>query len=302
MISLLLASPLYAFQGTTPEAALEEIATATQPEVIVRHLPEPVEKRIESLPRAKKQEVLNKLLEMKSSQLSAATIRPAQDGDGWEAIDDKGVVKAHIFLENAFISGVDAMLPLRIENDGESESFIVTMHLESHEWRIDSFGSWEKSDLGITQLLHEPTEMENNETAAIGTLQAISQALRRYAGSHPEVGFPSDLKLLTAGPKNVDPAVWRYLGILDESFAADPLVKGGYRFRYLLTSSGDGTDQNPGSFELTAVPLEFGETGAKSFFMDITGNIHMTTENRLATDDDPAADASGNPIRTVIFE
>ena len=49
--SLLSAVPLFAWQGTTPQAALEELATATKPEAITRHLPEPVQKGIEVLPK-----------------------------------------------------------------------------------------------------------------------------------------------------------------------------------------------------------------------------------------------------------
>ncbi|HEY2495647.1 MAG TPA: hypothetical protein VGK24_01150 [Candidatus Angelobacter sp.] len=41
-IALLAAIRLHALQGATPQTALEEIATATKPETIVRHLPEPV--------------------------------------------------------------------------------------------------------------------------------------------------------------------------------------------------------------------------------------------------------------------
>jgi hypothetical protein len=54
LVALFFALPLYAWQGTTPQAALEELATATKPEVIARHLPEPVQKRIEVLPKITK--------------------------------------------------------------------------------------------------------------------------------------------------------------------------------------------------------------------------------------------------------
>ncbi len=302
LISLLFALPLYAWQGTTPQAALEEIASTTKPEVIARHLPEPLQKRIETLPKVKKQEILSKLLELKSSQLQDCTVRPSQNGDGWEVIDEDGGIKAKVKLDNAFISGLDAMLPLRIEADGNLQSFIVTMHLEDNEWRIDDLGPWEKTDLGLAKLLHEPTEMEKNEAAAIQVLQTIGSASNRYAASHPGSGYPSDLKLLTIGPQNLNPAIWRLVGVLDESFAADPLIKNGYRFRYLLTSTGDGTANNAGSFELTAVPVEFGKTGGKSFFTDQSGVLHMTMENRPATEEDTAVDENNNPVRVQMLE
>jgi hypothetical protein len=298
LISLLTSVPLYGWQGTTPQAALEEIASTTKPEVLVQHLPEPVQKRIEALPAAKKQEILKKLLELKSEQLKDCTVRAAQNGDGWEVVEEDGTVKARVKLENAFISGVDAILPIQIETEDATQSFIVKMRLEDHEWRIDDFGHWEKMDLGITDLLHEPTEMEKNEAAARETLGTIEGALRRYAGANPQTGYPSSLKELTVGPANFKPELWRYLGILDESYAADPLIKNGYRFRYLLTNVGDGL-QNPGQFEIVAVPTEFAVTGKKSFYLDQDGTVHMTTENRPANEDDTAIDENGKAVRFV---
>jgi len=193
------------------------------------------------------------------------------------------------------------MLPLRVESGGESQSFIVRMHLEDHEWRIDDFGPWEKTDLGIQELLHEPTEMEKNEAAARETLGEIEGALRRYAGVNPRIGYPSTLKALTVGPPDVDPEAWRSLGVLDESFAADPLFKNGYRFQYLLTSVGDGL-QSPGQFELIAVPTEFGVTGKTSFYLDYTGTLHMTTENRPANEEDRTIDESVKRVRLVTVD
>lgn len=63
LATLLSAVPLFAWQGTTPQAALEELATATKPEVIARHLPEPVQKGIEVLPKVQKEQVMAQLLE-----------------------------------------------------------------------------------------------------------------------------------------------------------------------------------------------------------------------------------------------
>jgi hypothetical protein len=283
---LMSAMPLYAWQGATPQAALEEMAGATRPEAITRHLPEPVQKSIEALPKVKKQAILDQLLRMKSSQLQDCTVRPAQGSEGWEIIDKNGEAKGKVRLENAFFSGLNAMLPLQIEFDGSEQSIIVTMHYEEDEWRIDSFGTWEKAELGLDKLLHEPTEMEKNEAAAKNTLQAMCQAVQRYAANYPLLGYPSSLQLLKGEP--ADP-IWRQLvGLLDETFAVDPLIKNGYHFRYLLTAVGNGTTGNLGSFEITAVPVEFGKTGAKGFFVNETGrSIHFTTENRPATEEDP---------------
>jgi hypothetical protein len=285
LATLLSAVPLYAWQGTSPQAALEELATATKPETIARHLPEPVQKSIEVLPRLQKQLVMDQLLEMKNTQLHGCSVRPAHDSEGWEILDEDGNSKGKVRLANAYISGVDALLPLELELSGNTEDFIVTMHLEGDEWRIDDFGPWEKNDLGLGKLVHQPTEMEQNEAAARDTINMLVGALQRFASRFPKTGFPFNLRTLTTSlqPENV------YSGsgpLLDESFAAEPLIKNGYIFQYLLTSVGDGQQQGWGSYEITATPVEFGKTGSKSYLAN--PNPHVTSQNRPATDDDPA--------------
>ena len=292
---------MYAFQGTTPQAALEEIATTTKPEVLARHLPEPIQKSIEVLPKLKKQEFMDKLLSLKAEQLNSCTVRPAHDSDGWEIIGEDGESQGKVKLDNAFISGLEAMLPLRIESGTNSQIFIVTMHLDGDEWRIDDLGPWAKTDLGLAKLLHQPTEMEKNEAAARETLVEMVQAVHSYAATFPEIGYPSSLKPVTetevevvfvdwadqpAGEGNDRKPQGKTSRLLDRSYAADPLIKAGYRFRYLLTGTGTGEENNFGSFEIMASPVEFGKTGARNYLFDRSG-IHVTTENRPATAEDP---------------
>ena len=296
LIALLSAIPLNALQGSTPQAALEELATTTKPEVIARHLPEPVQKKIEDLPKAQKQHVMEQLLQIKATQLGGCTIRPAHDSDGWEILDDDGNSKGKVKLANAFISGTEALLPLEIDLEDGVQNFIVTMHLEGDEWRIDNFGPWEKSDLGLEKLVHQPTQMEKNETAARETLQEISRALQQYV-YHARIGLPPELSDLTepADHGNVAPPA----PYLDKSFAADPLIKDGYCFRYVRTQIGDG-QQGFGMFEITATPVEFGKTGSKNFFFDMSG-IHVTSENRPATAEDPPP-ASEQSKQVVVLD
>jgi hypothetical protein len=284
LATLLSAVPLYAWQGTTPQAALEELATATKPEAITRHLPEPVQKSIEVLPKLQKQLVMDQLLEMKNTQFHGCSVRPAQDSEGWEILDGDGNSKGKVKLANAFISGVDALLPLELELSGGTQDFIVTMHLEDDEWRIADFGPWEKNDLGLAKLVHQPTEMEQNEEAAREMISTMEGALQRYASRHA-TGFPFHLRILTTSTESAN----LYPGqgpLLDESFAGDPLIKNGYIFQYLLTSVGDGQEHGWGSYEITATPVEFGKTGSKNYLAN--PNLHATSQNRPATDDDPA--------------
>jgi hypothetical protein len=285
LVAVLYGPSLHAWQGATPQAALEEIATATKPEVIARHLPEPVQKSIEVLPKAQKQHVMDQLLEMKASQLGGFTIRPAHNSEGWEIIDGQGNSKGKVRVANAFISGVDALLPLEIDLSDGPQAFIVTMHLEGDEWRIDDFGPWEKNDLGLGKLLHQPTEMEKNEAAAKETIKEMRQALQHYALRFPRNGYPSTLRVLTT-PMEAENVYMSGSPLLDDSFAADPLIKNGYVFSYLLTGVG-GTPGNWGSYEITAMPMESGKTGSRHFLAN-PYSIHATAENRPATEEDPS--------------
>ena len=286
LVALLFAVPLYAWQGTTPQAALEELATATKPEVIARHLPEPVQKRIEVLPRLQKQQVMEQLLEMKTTQLGGCSVRPAHDSEGWEILDGDGNSKGKVKLANAFISGVDALLPLELELSDGPQVFIVTMHLENDEWRIDDFGPWAKNDLGLGKLLHQPTEMEKNEAAARETITMLERALNQYASRFPGMGYPFDLRILTT-PVEEENIYGAQEPLLDDSFAAEPLIKNGYIFQYLLTSAGSGYQRGWGSYEITAIPVEFGKTGSRNYLAN--PNLHVTSKNRPAAEDDPAS-------------
>jgi hypothetical protein len=277
--------PLHAWQGSTPQAALEEMATATKPEAIARHLPGPVQEKIEVLPRLQKQQILDYILKLKISHLRGCTIQPAHASDGWEIFDAEGAGKGTVTISNAFISGVDAILPLQITVGGDLHVFIVTMHLEGDEWRLDDFGPWEKTDLALGKLLHQPTEIEDNDADAQQTLWAMARALDIYARAHPRIGYPSSVGDLTS-QQNQDNVYPRTV-LLDESFAAEPLIKHGYRFRYLHTGTGSGDSGNLGLYEIIAAPVEFGKTGTKNYFLDQRG-IYATSENRPATKDDPA--------------
>lgn len=273
-------------QASTPQAALEELATADKPEIIARHLPEPVRKRIEDLPRPVKQQVMSKLMELKSAEFNGWTVRRAEASDGWEIVNSDGESKGKVTLQDAFISGLNAMLPLQFNSPGGVQTFIVTMHLDGDEWRIDSFGPWDKSDPGLQKLLHQPSQMEKNDVAAREILQTVRNALVTYASMFPVYGYPHSLRPLTV-PLAQTPAhrTRAFPPLLGETFADDPAVLNGYQFQYRLTMPGNGVE-SWGRFELTAAPVEFGKSGSRYYLIDEQNLTHCTQENRPATTDD----------------
>ena len=294
LVSLLIALPLRAaaLQANTPEAALEEIATADKPEIIARHLPEPVRKRIEELPHQARLQVLQKLLELKSSEFNGCTVRRVAGSSAWEIVDQNGKTQGKVKLVDTFISGLDSMLPLEFSGPGGPQMFIVTMHLEGDDWRIADFGPWEKSDAALRRLLHQPSEMERNDAAAKSTLERVERAVRNYAAQHPDNGYPRTLRPLTLTPPNIQKEFQRFfLPMLETAFADDPAVANGYEFRYLLTLPGNGPNSF-GAFEITAAPVEYGKTGSIHYLTDDSGVIHCTKEERPATQDDDDAACS----------
>ena len=291
LVALLLAGSLPAacLQTDTPEAALEELATADKPELIERHLPETVKKQIEDLPRPVKQRVMDGLLQMKTDQFNGCTVKRADDSDAWVLVGSDGQTRGKITLAAAFISGVKAMVPLRFQWQNGAQTYIVTMHLDGDDWRIDAFGPWDKRDPGLKDLLHQPTEVEKNNTSAEETLTRLQNALSIYANRFPQYGYPHRLVPLTVWPPltaQLSEEMARLVRpLLEPAFAKDPAVLNGYEFHYLLTMPGNGPD-SPGQYEITASPVEFGKTGSHHYLITQSGSASCTTEDRPATEDD----------------
>src|SRR5690242_7201711 len=225
------ALPAAGWQTGTPESALEELATADKPELIERHLPEPVKKQIDDLPKPVKQHVMDSLVQIKSDQFNGCTVRRADDSDAWLLLGSDGESKGKITLSGAFISGVKAIVPVLYQGPNGNQNYFVTMHLDGDDWRLDGFGPWEKQDTGLTELLHQPTPLEENNTAAEETLSRLRGALFSYANSLPEQGFPHSLLPLTLLPRNIPEAMARFIQpALEPAFAQDPAIVGGYEF------------------------------------------------------------------------
>src|SRR6185312_10684398 len=94
----------------------------------------------DDLPKPVKQRVMDSLLQMKTAQLDGCTVRRADDSDAWLVVGSDGQSRGKITLTTAFISGVKAMVPLRVQWQNSTQTYIVTMHLDGDEWRIDDFG------------------------------------------------------------------------------------------------------------------------------------------------------------------
>lgn len=308
----ILSTPAFCWQNT-PEAALEEMATADKLEVMVKHLPVKVQEAIEKLDEKEKKEISEKLLVKSHIERDGGRFTKSEDGRSWEIRNGKGEVEAAIKLVDSFISGTEALLSLQLvdhpaaQDNKESGSHVdptprrgrdnqfilVSMRLEEGEWRVIGLGPWEHKNLEADDFLQGflPDKQAGDATAAASTLRTLNTALVTYATTYPQTGLPASLQQLS-GASGSEPSS-QHAMLMDPAFATVPLIRDGYEFRYTLIEPGainPETDKEPqepqGRYTITATPVEFGKTGSKSFFTDQSCVVRFTTENRAANEND----------------
>ncbi|MCX5734364.1 MAG: hypothetical protein NTW68_08575 [candidate division NC10 bacterium] len=108
----------------------------------------------------------------------------------------------------------------------------------------------------------------------VNWMKKLQRCASAYAASHPAQGFPAQLDLL--GPKG--------------SGCIEALSWGNERLGHLFTYTPTATDPSGkvSGYALTVRPLNRARSGQKSFYLDATGTIHATSEDRPATPQDPA--------------
>jgi hypothetical protein len=133
-------------------------------------------------------------------------------------------------------------------------------------------------------------DAESDETMTIFTLEELRRELRAYADTYPR-GFAPNLKALGPPPKWYRTTA-DYAGLIDEWKAAK-IAPDGTQFSdygYSVTYHPGPTDDKGKitTYTLSARPVEFGKTGARSFFLDEEGIVHATAADGPATRSDPA--------------
>ncbi len=278
-------------RAQTPDAALEEIATADKVETVIKHLPVKVEEYIQKLPKQERDTMAQKLLVGRELERTGGKLVKSGDGNSWELIDKDGKRKITIAVKKTFVSGDDALVQLEIQPEEEAPRsaklarftnfLLVGMHYENYEWRVTEAGEWHGTSLE-SQFLpkEEPKEEQPTAAAAAATLRTLNTALVTYATTYPDQGFPSTLSALAVQENQQEPTQ-EHAMLVDSIFLQEPAVKNGYEFRYIRTAKD--------TYQLTATPLQFAE-GAQSFFTDDSAVIRATRESRPATAEDPPVD------------
>jgi len=113
-----------------------------------------------------------------------------------------------------------------------------------------------------------------DESSAIGSLRAIATSQIHFSEEHLERGFAKSLVELR--PSVVD-------GQIDLALTSG--TKNGYVFT--LTPGAPDASGVIKKYTVTASPQTFGKAGVRSFFVDETGIIRYTAENRRASASDP---------------
>lgn len=167
-----------------------------------------------------------------------------------------------------------AFIPVAVVNSQESVFGLIR---EGGSWRLLSLGL---VMLDIPQLSKQwaASDLTAREEAAIENLRGIADAVHTYRGAWGKL--PQSLEQLGPAPKNeISP---EQASLVNEHLASGSA--GGYRFRYRIVPKGQDNEQ---SFELAAMPEDYGKTGKRSFLLDPDGNIHAADrQGQIATLED----------------
>jgi len=168
-----------------------------------------------------------------------------------------------------------AFVPVEVTGERSIEFGMIR---EGGGWRILSLGLLL---VNIPELARQwaAAELSAKEAEAILLLRRLADAVRRYRDAFGRL--PESLAQLgPAPPEGVSPEAAQ---LVDAELASGE--KAGYRFRYRIRPEAGGDE--PG-FELAATPVEYGQSGRRSFFLDSSGGLRGgDKQGAVATPADP---------------
>lgn len=272
----------------TPERALQDLAFATKPEEIEKHLPLATLERMKSLDADDRQAFESSLDWRNSGGPNQAAIRIPEDGHAFLAMGEGGENATEAHLSDSVVTGLDAVLRFSIHGSAPVPfEVMVWMRYEEGEWRIREL------DPGFRYRIcfDDPDFVERfrnraqkaNESSATQTLYAMHFAIQRYSQMFPEVGIPDNLTVLAepvsaGGNEDTDPETTTFL---DSHLARNDLENGGYRFHYEVLRGGV-----VGRYVITARPVEFGKSGRFGYVIGESGDLRTVEEDREVTAED----------------
>jgi hypothetical protein len=132
--------------------------------------------------------------------------------------------------------------------------------------------------LHISEDHHPPTAADPVSSNLTSELHKWSQCLAKYGKAHPDE--PLELEA-AIGPH----PKCTLTGYVKDNYLEVPIGYRVYRVDY-FSDAADGTRPRA-AFHALAGPTRYGDFGVRHYYMDETGIIRGTPENRDATRDDP---------------
>lgn len=121
------------------------------------------------------------------------------------------------------------------------------------------------------------------EASAMATLRTLNTAQVYYLATYRS-GFANTLAKLgppAGGQPDANHVDFSYLRLYGVGPGSTSFVKAGYQFVY--TPGAMDPQGRTRTYTMTARPIEYKQSGIRSFFTDQTGVIHATREDRAAT-------------------
>lgn len=176
-----------------------------------------------------------------------------------------------IQIDGAEIQENLAYLPLEVSLSGgapestQPRRIQIGLVLEGGSWKLLSAGLL-LLDLPALEMEWNRESLDANESNAVATLRLLAQAVENYRRTYARL--PERIEQL--GPPARGPASAAAAGLVDAELAAGS--KSGYHFRYVIV--GASSQGALARFEAAAVPLAYGTTGRRSFFLDVEAVLH----------------------------
>lgn len=200
-------------------------------------------------------------------------------GDGRMVVQCNTPAESVIFhLSKPRIDHNVAFIPVKVSS-GEDTNFGLVRQPDG--WHLFSLGLLVFNVPALVRQWQQ-AELQANEQAAMLDLISMKNAIEDYNNAFGK--YPDTLQQLGPAPANgVSPEHAQILSARLASGTAD-----GYRFRYSIVT---GTGAVIKGFVLGAVPVEYGKTGRRSFYVGINGKLH-------AADNHGAPASAADPVIT----
>jgi hypothetical protein len=185
-----------------------------------------------------------------------------------------------------------AFIPVEIPQAAdEAHSTRFGLVREGGAWKLLSVGLL-LLDVPALQQQWKSDELAARESDAVAAMRKVADALKNYQTAYGKL--PETLDELGPAPpvdKDADGgASPEHAALLDPQLAAGATAD--YQFRYSIVpvaEAGDASERDKtAGFTLAAVPVEYGKTGRRSFYLDSQGQLHAADkQGAVATSTEP---------------